>query len=129
MNGKISIFVLGNPIEKLDSPAVKLIPLLKKKFPAIDFVRFDPTEELPLTQLKNLILIDTVLGLKRVTKFDDLNQWKLSSRVTVHDFDLPLHLGILKKLGKIKKMTIIGIPENGERKSMLDMIRKILQSL
>ncbi len=109
MNKK-TVYVLGNPMEKSDSPAVKLIPLLKEKFPSIDFIRFDPTEELPQNISDNFIMLDTVIGISKVTKFNDLNFFKLSPRVTAHDFDLPLHLGILKKLGKINNITIIGIP-------------------
>lgn len=115
---KPTVYVLGNPIEPSDRPAVNLIPRLKKSFPHINFVHFDPTEELPLNN-KNLTVIDTVIGTKKVTKFDDLTQWKLSPRVTAHDFDLPLSLGILEKLGKLKNITIIGIPKRGSRGNFL----------
>lgn len=127
---KQRVLVLGNPIEKLDSPAVNLIPRLKKTFPCINFVHFDPTEELPQNTInKDLIIIDTVIGLKNVTKFNGLNYWALSPRVTAHDFDLPLHLGILKKLRKIKKIIIIGIPAKEGKKEIIKGIKKILDSI
>lgn len=123
-----NIYVLGNPLEPDDRPAVKLIPQLKKKFPQINFIRFDPTEEFPQNN-KELIIIDTVAGIADVKKFDDLNRWVMSPRVTVHDYDLPLTLGLLKKLGKIKKFTIIGIPQKGKKEKILEEINQILTSL
>lgn len=121
------VLVLGNPIEKSDRFAVKLLPSLRKKFPLLDFIHFDPTEELPQNIIdEELIIIDTVVELTKVTKFKDLNQWAISPRVTVHDYDLPLSLGILKKLGKIKKVTIIGIPAKGGTHKSFKEVVKIL---
>lgn len=102
------------------------MPRLKKSFPHINFIHFDPTEELPLNN-KNLTIIDTVIGIKKVTKFDDLNQWKSSPRITVHDFDLPISLGILRKLGKINKVTVIGIPLNVNENIIFGDLKKYLQ--
>lgn len=122
------VYVLGNPVESLDRAAVRLIPELKKSFPHINFIHFDPTEELPKNN-KNLIIIDTVIGIDKVTKFDNLDQWKLSPRVTAHDYDLPLMLGILKKLGKIKNIIIIGIPPKGNLQEILKGVKKILHQV
>lgn len=124
---KKTVYVLGNPIESLDRAAVSLIPKLKKFFPRINFIHFDPTEELPIGLVKNIIIIDTVIGIEKVMKFDDLNRWKLSPRVTVHDYDLPLSLGILKKLGKIKKVSIIGIPPKEKATKILGDLKKYLR--
>ena len=125
---KPTIYVLGNPIEPSDQPVVNLIPKLKTSFPHINFVHFDPTEELPLNN-KNLTIIDTVIGIKKVTRFDDARKWQLSPRVTAHDFDLPLTLGISKKLGRINKVTIIGIPLNVNEKRIFEDLKKYLQPL
>lgn len=129
MIGKKTVLILGNPIENLDKPAVKLIPLFKKGFPRIDFIHFDPTEELPPDYGDNLIIIDTIEGIKKVQMFNCLEQFALSARNSVHDYDLPLHLGISKKLGRIKKLTIIGIPAKGEKEKILENTKKILKSL
>lgn len=123
-----TVYVLGNPIELLDKPAIRLLPQLRKTFKGINFLRYDPTEELQ-PQDKDLIIIDTVLGIKKVTKFNGLNRWIRSPRVTAHDYDLPLTLGILKKLRKIKKIIIIGIPGKGEKTKIIKGIKKILDSI
>lgn len=123
---KKTVYVLGNPIEHLDQAAVDLIPKLKKFFPRINFIHFDPTEELPAVLNQNLIFIDTVIGIEKVTKFENLDQWKISPRITVHDYDLPLTLGILKKLKKINNITIIGIPLTGKSIKIQEELKRYL---
>lgn len=122
---KKKVYVLGNPVETADNAAVRLIPELKKKFPHLNFIRFDPTEEFPLNN-KDLIIIDTVIGIKKVTKVEGLDNFSLSPRNSVHDYDLPLTLGILKKLGRIKKVTIIGIPSKVKLSEILKEVKKYL---
>jgi len=123
------IFVLGNEIEPTDSAAVKLLPQLQALFPQITFQRLDPTEELPKNATDELILIDTVIGISKVEMINDLNHLSLSPRVTVHDFDLPLSLGLAQKLGKIKKVTIIGIPPKGNIKEILTQSKRVIKEL
>lgn len=125
---KKNVYVLGNPVEKSDSLPVKILPRLKKIFPDLNFIYHDPTEEINISDKKELIIIDTVKCLKRVTVFHDINDFLISPRVTVHDYDLPLNLGILKKLGKVKKITIIGIPKKGKEKQILERICFILKN-
>ena len=124
----MKVYVLGNPDVDIDSVPLKLLPKLEEKFPEINFIHFDPTEDIDIVD-KHLIIIDTVLSLNKVTQFNDLNQWTISPRISLHDFDLPLFLGLLKKLGKVKKITIIGIPEKGNSKKMLLDVTKFLKDI
>lgn len=126
---KKTVYVLGNPLEPKDSSAVKLLPILQKKIPEFDFVQLDPTEEFPYKEESHVYIIDSVVGIKDVTVFTDLSRLELSPRVSVHDFDLPISLGILKKLGKIKKVTIIGIPQKGNNQKIIKEAVKILKSI
>jgi hypothetical protein len=121
-----NIYVLGNPCLKQDALPIKLLPKIQKLFPDISFIYLDPTEECPYVSNKEFIFIDTVVGIEKVTKFSGLNHWTISPRNTVHDFDLPLNLGILKKLGKIEKITIIGVPQEGNERRILNDLRDIL---
>ncbi len=123
---KKTILVLGNSAVKEDNHALWLIPNLRKLFPQVNFILHDPTEEIPQNLNGELFIIDTVTEIERVTQFDNLDYFRTSPRITLHDFDLPLSLGILMKLGKIKKVKIIGIPQKGNRKTILsDVIEKI----
>lgn len=123
---KKTVYYLGNPLLPIDNKPFKLIPFLAKKYPDISFIHYDPTEELPLNHPKNLILIDTIKGITKAEKFEDPEKWILSPRVTVHDYDLPLELRILRKLGKIKKVIIIGVPAKGINKEILKQVEGIL---
>lgn len=125
---KKTIYYLGNLLIKKDSLPIKLIPKLKKEFPDINFVHLDPTEEFPLNKSQSFVLIDTVIGLDKVTKFNSLNHWAASPRISVHDFDLPVSLGILQKLGQIKKITIIGIPKKGKLKKLTKEVKTVFNT-
>jgi len=126
---KKRVYVLGNPIVKKDCLPIKILPELKRVLPKIQFMHIDPTEEYQYGEIKDIILIDTVIGIHEVTCFTGLNQWSRSSRVTVHNFDLPLSLGLLQKLGKIDSIKIIGVPESGNKKEFISQIVSLLKAI
>lgn len=123
---KKTIYILGNPLLPTDSLPVNILPQLQKNCPDFSFEVFDPTEDLPLDTDQEFIFIDTVIGIDTVIIFHDLRYFAYSPRVTVHDFDLPLNLGVLQKLGKIKKITIIGIPQESNTQKTIQEIVYIL---
>lgn len=105
-----TVYYLGNKKVAQDRAALAVIPYLKKKLPHCRFEHVDPTEDLKQTVHEDLIIIDTIVGLDQVEIFNDLDNFLSSPRFSPHDYDLFLELSLLKKLGKIKKFTIIGIP-------------------
>ena len=129
MKNSVVIYVLGNDTEPSDSLPVQLLPQLQKLFPQITFNRLDPTEELPEIVTDKLILIDTMMGIKKVKIINDLSYLSLSPRVTAHDYDLPLALGLARKLGKFKKVTIICVPQKGNRKNILAQLERVIKGL
>jgi hypothetical protein len=102
------VYYAGNPEEERDRLPKGLIENLRRNFPELEFVHFDPTEsgEFP----DKPVLIDTVHGIDKVTLFEGLEAFARSPGNSVHDYDLPLELRLLLKLKKIKGVTIIGIP-------------------
>jgi hypothetical protein len=58
---------------------------------------------------------------------DEIDRLTLSPRGSVHDFDLAFQLRYLKKLGKLGKVTLIGIPQEGEVDHLL--IKSIFRKL
>lgn len=123
------VYYCGNPHEERDSLPLKLIKKLKTALPDIKFAHFDPTEDISSKKLDKVTIIDSVNGIKKITVFNDLNDFALSPRFSVHDYDLVLDLNLLLKLNKIKSFKIIGVPENIEEKSALKTIKSILQSI
>lgn len=68
----------------------------------------DPTE--PFEPEPGSVIIDTVAGLDRPRLFTSLDDFMQSARVSVHDYDLYLHLSLLQKIGKLSDIRIIGVP-------------------
>ena len=104
----MTVFVFGNADLVADSLPLKLLPKLRKKFPNIDFQVRDPNEE--WGDVENITIIDTVIGIENITVFDNLKVFVRAPRMTTHDFDAYTNLLMLEKLGKIKKIKIIGVP-------------------
>jgi Ni,Fe-hydrogenase maturation factor len=122
----MKIYVLGNPLVKEDSLPVKLIPLLKKAFPDIEFIEFEPTEDFP--KEKELVILDTVINAKEVCLITDIDKIISGKAVSLHDFDLGYNLKLMKKFGMIESVKIIGVPPGIKEKDAIKSIRKIITS-
>lgn len=104
----MTIFVFGNPDLDFDSLPLKILPRLRERFSDIQFITVDPNEEWDMPE--DVVVIDTVVGIEKVMMLDGLEKFVAAPRVTMHDFDALAQLRYLQKLGKIKKVTVIGIP-------------------
>lgn len=122
----MKILVFGNPLVEEDSLAIKLIPKLKKFFPKLEFVKIDPTEGLEKFG-KDLIILDVARGIENVMLIDSVEKLKTNKVYSMHDFDLSLNLKILKKLGKINSVKIIGIPQFIDEETALSQSQFILK--
>lgn len=122
-----NIYVLGTPLLKQDSLPLKLLPKLKTLFKNISFIHLDPTENIP--EEDHLILIDTVLDTDQIKIIKDINRIQSSPNYSLHDFDLSFNLKLMKKLNKIDKVTIIGLPFSIKEESALKELKKIIPNL
>ena len=121
----MNIYVCGNQLVKEDSLPIKLIPELRKKHSEINFIEYDPTEELPKED--KLIIIDTVINAKEVMLLEDIDKFVQTKAISLHDFDLGMSLKIAKKMGWLKSVRIIGIPPNISNPA--EKISKIIATL
>ncbi len=126
---KRAIYILGNSVVRKDRSPVNLIPYLQKESPEFSFIHIDPTEGIPIPKNKILILIDTIIGIKKVTLYEKFSDFLPSPRVSAHDFDLTTEIPLLIKLGKIKKVIIIGVPQNLNLQKAIKEIKKTLLSI
>lgn len=120
------IFVFGNEDLEMDNLPLRILPELQNKFPDIEFLVKDPNEEWEMTDdvTSDLTVLDTAVGIKEVTVFDDLEKFVKTPRVGMHDFDALTNLKFLQKLGKIKKIKIIAVPPHiSEQEAMLQIGR------
>jgi len=125
------VLVFGNPLLPEDSVPLKLIPKLRKKFPKVDFVESDP-EELEHESAKGqLTIIDTVKGIKAVTVLTekDIDKFELCGKCSVHDFDLSWTLRILRKMGLVNEVWIVGVPRGMKEAVALEAVAKSLSSV
>ena len=120
------IYVLGNPLMRQDSMPLKLLPKLRKSFNNIDFIELDPTENFPEG---NLILIDTLLNANQVSIITDIDKIRTEKSYSLHDFDLGFTLKLMKKIGKVKDIKIIGIPALIQEEEALKQLKKLIPSL
>jgi Ni,Fe-hydrogenase maturation factor len=124
----MKVLVFGNPLAKVDSAAVKIANKLAKGMPGVEFVRFDTAEDLE-KEGNELVILDAVVGLES-PRLIELSELELSEHpLSLHGFDLLWTLLLLKKLGKVKKATIVGVPAKRPVKESLPKVEKLLRSL
>lgn len=106
---KNKILIFGNPLLREDGIPLRILPRLRERFPDIEFKEFDPNEELE-AEGRNIRIIDTVQGIKKVTLINDIEAIKSATVYTMHDFDLGYSLKLLKKLHYLDSVVIFGVP-------------------
>lgn len=127
MHNRKIIYIFGNPLLDFDNLPLKLAPKLKKKFPEINFIIADPSENIePIDG--ELIIIDTVENIEKVVLIDDLTHIQTAKIFSLHDFDLGFNLKLLQKIGRLKKIKIIGTPMKGNEEEILSNLREIIKS-
>ena len=91
----------------MDALPLRIQAELEGRFPHLRFLALDPNENWEVPD--PFIVIDTVVGLEGIHVFYDLDEFAKTAAVTVHDFDALSQLRLLKKLGKLGKVIIIGV--------------------
>lgn len=127
-----TVLIFGNPDLPEDSLPLKILPELRKLHPEISFKITDPNEEWDIPALSStnvpeeITVIDTAIEINEITIFDTLEKFSPAPRVSLHDFDALANLRLLQKLGKIKKIKIIGIPPDYSNETALKELAEIL---
>jgi Ni,Fe-hydrogenase maturation factor len=124
---KKTVYVFGNPLVKEDSMPLKLIDKLRKEFPYIEFKEFDTVEDLDLE--KELNIIDTVKGIKKVELIEDIDKIVTDKIYSMHDFDLGYNLKLWKKMKMIDKVRIFGIPSNMKEKEAMKELCDVIRTI
>ena len=122
---KISVF--GNPDIKEDSLVVEMVPELKAKFPQVDIKVEDPSEGLVPPEKGEWVILDVARGVDKVRMFEDIDKLVTEKRVSLHDYDVSMELKLLKRLGKVKKIKIVAVPEGMEKEKAFREVTEILK--
>ncbi len=124
----MKILIFGNPLIEEDSIPIKLIPFLKEEFPSIEFKEFETEEEIK-DEGRNLIIIDSIQDIEKTIIVENLNQLKSQKIVSMHDFGLSYNLKLLKKVGYIDSIKIIGVPQKISIQKALKQVKKAIKSI
>lgn len=126
----MNVYVFGNDDHPTDNAALKAAEKLKNDFKTIEFIFVKPNEDLPFAGAQNVVILDCIEGIEGVTVFNEkqLSLLTLSPRSTVHDFDLGFQLRYLQKIGKLHKVTIVGLPlgKSFDYKSLHSTFKKLV---
>ena len=122
----MTIFIFGNPDLASDALTLRILPELKKRFPHIIFEVKDPQEEWDIPE--ELVMIDTIVGIEKVSIVTDIKKLIPPPTISLHDFDVASYLHYCKKLGKLKKIKIIGIPPTILETEALPAVEEIIVS-
>ena len=126
---QLNVYVFGNENLDFDSNALSVVNGIGEGLAGVEFVIVNPNEDLPFAGGQDVVIMDVVEGLTEVKLIenDELEKVILPPRTTTHDFDLGFQLKYLKKLGKLGKVTLIGLPMRGEIN--YDQIHSIFKKL
>jgi len=122
----MTILVFGNLDIEKDALPLRLLSRLQERFSAHTFVAADPNEEYDVPE--EIIVIDTVENAKDVRIFDSLAAFEKTPRVTLHDFDALTYLRHLVKIGRIKKIKIIGVSPMLTEKEALERVTAAIRA-
>jgi Ni,Fe-hydrogenase maturation factor len=123
----LMVYVAGNPLVREDSIPLRLMKRLQKKFPDLVFRELEPTDNMP--DEKDLTIIDTVIGIDKVTVITDIEKIVTGKVYSLHDFDLGFNLKLMKKMGKLESVSIIGVPPHINEEEALTGIEKTLRKM
>ena len=118
------VFVFGNEYLEQDSLALKVAR--KLKIPDVEFRETSNLSDILCCYGKDIWLMDVVEGLKEPCVLSDIDKIKAGRIVSLHDFDLAYFLKLLKKTGDVKRVRIIGIPQQGSEKEIVKKVRELI---
>ena len=123
------VYVFGNKDVGEDKKAIEVAERLEDAIEGVSFIFVRPNEDAPFVGERHAVILDTVGGIQDVALIegDEIEALILSPRGSVHDFDLAFQLRYLKKLDKLGRTIIIGVPQQGE--ADYSRIQSILRKL
>ena len=122
----MKVLVFGNLLLENDSLPLRLLPKLRERFFDVEFKEVDPTEGLE-SEGRDLVILDSVEGIDEVMVIDSIERLHANRVCSMHDFDLGYNLKLLKKVGKIDSVRIIGVPMGIGEGEALDQIQSIFR--
>ena len=128
--GKLTVFMkvycFGNEFLKEDSLAKEFADELL--IDGVEFVKCSSPEEVFEEDNEKIVILDVVGGVDEVILIDNLSQLQTGNMVSLHDFDLAYFLKLMRRMGTLKEINIIGIPMEGDKDKIKEGITNIIQT-
>lgn len=126
----MKIYVFGNQDDSDDKQAIIAAQKLQQLNSDIEPVYVKPNADLPFVDEDQVVILDVMKGISVITVIDEtkLHALSLAPRSTVHDFDLGFQLRYLQKIGKLGKVSIVGLPygQDVDYTSLHSILRKLV---
>jgi Ni,Fe-hydrogenase maturation factor len=123
----MKIYCFGNEFLENDSLAKKIADDIKIE--GVEFIKCSSPEEIFQEPEKEILIMDVAKGIGEPILIEDVDQLKNNNIVSLHDFDLAFFLKLMKKIGKLKKVKIIGIPMRGDKEEIKKKTISIINSV
>ena len=124
-----TVLCFGSEDVKGDEIAFSVCKELVGNVDGVRFVRCDtPMDVVGYSATENLFIMDAVRGLKEVSVFESINDFRRTKSVTAHDNDLGLLLRVLTEMRMLPEVKIIGIPIGSNASEAVEGVRSILSS-
>lgn len=123
-----TILCFGSYVEG-DNLAFEIYDSLKGKVQGKNLVKCKtPFELLEYVEKEDVIILDVVKGIKEVRIFKNIEEFKKTQTVTIHDMDLGFFIKILETVKKAK-FRIIGVPFGKKRGDVLQDVLNLISSV
>ena len=120
-----NVYVFGNEWLKDDSLAKEVAQGIKQEKFHLKWCT-SPDDLLDATE--DLIILDVVKNIKKPMVIHNIHQLKTRKLMSLHDYDVGFFLTLMQKLGKIKKVMIIGLPEKGNKEVLRNEVIRLISA-
>ncbi len=120
------IYVFGNPLMQKDTVALNLAEEIKGELKDFEFKVVESLDDVEGGDLLDLWIMDAAEGLREVKVIENLEELETNPVLSGHDFDLGLELKLWKKLGKLGKTKIIGLPSKANPQELAEIVKNLL---
>jgi Ni,Fe-hydrogenase maturation factor len=121
---KTIVLCYGNEFIKEDCLAKEIADEIS--IPDVEFIKSDSLNDVICNKDCNVFILDVVRNSNKVIMINDIDQLKEHKLVSLHDFDLAFFLKLMKGLGNIHEVKIIGIPQKGDKNEIIYEIKEIV---
>lgn len=129
---KAVLLAFGNEYVKEDNLAIEISKEISKKLSLknIDVKRCYSVDDIfNYYGYENIFVLDVVKNVGKVVLIKNIDKIKEHKLNSLHDFDLGFFLKLMKKLGNLKDIKIIGIPQKGDKELIRNDVLKILRNI